>query len=136
MRLPGQAQQAKGFAVVADEVRNLAGKSADAAKDTTALIESTVNAITKGMNVADETTKSLHIVVEKVQDVSEKIQGIADATEQQAEQIAQISIGIDQISSVVQTNSATAEEAAVSSEELSSQADTMKTLIGQFKFRS
>lgn len=126
----------KGFAVVADEVRNLAGKSADAAKDTTALIESTVNAITKGMNVADETAKSLHIVVEKVQDVSQKIQGIADATEQQAEQIAQISIGIDQISSVVQTNSATAEEAAASSEELSSQADTMKSLIGQFKFRS
>ena len=125
----------KGFAVVADEVRNLAGKSADAAKDTTALIESTVNAVNKGMSVADETAKSLQMVVTKTEDVSQKIQTIASASEEQADQIAQISMGIDQISTVVQTNSATAEQAAASSEELSSQASMMKQLIEQFKFR-
>lgn len=125
----------KGFAVVADEVRNLAGKSADAAKDTTALIESTVNAVNKGMSVADETAKSLQMVVTKAEDVNQKIQTIARASEEQADQIAQISMGIDQISTVVQTNSATAEQAAASSEELSSQASMMKQLIEQFKFR-
>ncbi len=126
----------KGFAVVADEVRNLAGKSADAAKNTTALIESTVNAINNGMSVTDETAKSMLTVVEKAEELGGKIQEIAQASEQQADQITQISIGIDQISSVVQTNSATAEESAASSEELSSQASMLKQLIDQFEFRA
>ncbi len=126
----------KGFAVVADEVRNLAGKSADAAKDTTALIESTVSAINKGMNAADETAQSLNTVVDKAREVSSKIQEIAQISERQATEIAQINMGIEQISTVVQTNSATAEEAAASSEELSSQSAVVKQMIGQFRFRT
>jgi len=125
----------KGFAVVADEVRGLAGKSASAAKNTTDLIESTVNAVNNGMSIAEETAKSLSIVVEKAGGVEQKIQEIAGAAEQQAEQIEQINLGVDQISTVVQTNSATAEEAAASSEELSSQSSMMKQLIEQFNLR-
>ena len=58
---------------------------------------------------------------------------ISNATEEQADSISQVTIGIDQISSVVHTNSATAEESAAASEQLSSQADMLKKLVGQFK---
>lgn len=123
----------KGFAVVADEVRNLAGKSAEAAKNTTLLIENTLNAINNGRKIADETAQSLHTVVEKTISVNDKIQQIAEASEQQSDAVEQITTGIDQVSSVIQTNSATAEESAATSEELSGQASMLQQLIGKFK---
>lgn len=123
----------KGFAVVANEVRNLAGKSADAAKDTTTLIEGTVSAVNKGAGIADETARSLAQVVEKTSLVLRSVQEIATASEEQAEQITQISVGIDQISTIVQNNSATAEEVAAAAEELSSQAALMTQQVSRFK---
>ena len=126
----------KGFAVVADEVRSLAAKSAEAANNTTALIESTVQAINNGMRVADETAKSLVSVVEKASVVMTKINEIASVSEEQANAIQQINTGIDQIASVVQTNSATAEQSAAASEELSSQATVVKEMVGKFQLRA
>ena len=123
----------KGFAVVADEVRNLAQKSAQAAKNTTALIEKTIKAVNNGTKIADETAKSLEIIVEKSTAVNEKIIKIAHASEEQANAVYQINQGVEQISAVVQTNSATAEESAAASEELSGQALIMKELVGRFK---
>lgn len=125
----------KGFAVVADEVRSLAAKSAEAANNTTALIESTVQAINNGMRVADETAKSLGNVVAKASVVMAKIDDIAKVSEEQANAIQQINTGIDQIASVVQTNSATAEQSAAASEELSGQATVVKDMVGKFQLR-
>ena len=125
----------KGFAVVADEVRNLAAKSAEAAKNTTELIESTVNAVNNGTRLANETANSLSIVVEKSAIVNEKIQDIAKVSAEQAHAIAEINVGIDQISSVVQNNSATAEESAAASEELSGQANMVKSMVAKFNLR-
>ena len=125
----------KGFAVVADEVRNLAGKSAEAAKSTTVLIESAINAIANGTKIADETANSLLEVVEKVNSVSAKIDEIASASEEQATAVTQLKGGIEQISAVVQTNSATSEESASASEELSGQAQMLKQVIGAFKLK-
>ena len=123
----------KGFAVVADEVRNLAGKSAEAAKNTTALIEDSVSSIGEGVKLADATAKELFGAVEKVKRTTDLITEITQASNEQATSIAQVTIGVDQISSVVQTNSATSEESAAASEELSSQANMMRDLVGQFK---
>ncbi|MGE4213303.1 MAG: methyl-accepting chemotaxis protein [Anaerotignaceae bacterium] len=123
----------KGFAVVADEVRNLAQKSAEAAKNTTALIESTIKAVSNGTKIADATAKSLGIIVEKTSAVNETIRKIANASEEQASAIYQVNQGVEQISAVVQTNSATAEESAAASEELSGQAIMMKEIVGRFK---
>ena len=125
----------KGFAVVADEVRNLAGKSAEAAKSTTDLIENTVKAIAHGTSMAQETAKSLEAVVEKTTVVDETVRKIAEASEKQASSVAQITSGIDQISSVVQTNSATAEQSAAASQELTGQAHVLRELVEKFKLK-
>ena len=125
----------KGFAVVADEVRNLAGKAAAAAKNTTVLIEGAVSAVENGTKIADETAKSLGIIVSKVATVSNNINDIATTSERQAEAITQVTLGVEQISAVVQNNSATAEESAAASEELSGQAQILKDLVGDFKLR-
>lgn len=125
----------KGFAVVADEVRNLAGKSAEASKNTSVLIADSLKAVENGTRIAGETAKALEQVVEGIATVSSGIQDITGATEQQAQSISQVNVGVDQITSVVQTTSATAEESAAASEELSGQAVMLKDLVNQFKLR-
>ncbi|MFT4105387.1 MAG: HAMP domain-containing methyl-accepting chemotaxis protein [Lacrimispora sp.] len=122
----------KGFAVVADEVRNLASKSGEAAKNTTALIEESMRAVEKGTKITAETAKAMHAVVESSQLVNIIIESIAMASDLQATAVNEVSLGIDQISSVVQTNSATAEQSAAASEELSGQAQIMKGLLSRF----
>lgn len=125
----------KGFAVVADEVRNLASKSAEASKNTAALIEGSVTAVEKGTALANETAETLLKVLKSSRDVSGYVEKIAEAANSQAASITQITQGIDQISSVVQTNSATAQESAASSEELSGQAQMLKGLVGRFTLK-
>lgn len=125
----------KGFAVVADEVRNLAGKSSEASKNTSVMIENSLRSVEYGAKIADDTAQTLLEAVEGAKIVVETVDQISQASSQQASSIAQISQGIDQISSVVQTNSATAEESAASSEELSGQAQVLKNLVGRFKLK-
>lgn len=121
-----------GFAVVADEVRSLAGKSAEASKNTAVLIEDTISAVNEGASLSQATGQSLQAVVESAEKVLEVVTQIASAAEEQAGSVAQITMAIDQISSVVQTNAATSQESAAASEELSAQAQTLKELISMF----
>ncbi|MEG2074013.1 MAG: methyl-accepting chemotaxis protein [Angelakisella sp.] len=125
----------KGFAVVADEVRNLASKSAEAAKGTTALISETVKSVSNGTQIADDTAKSILAVVDEAKKVIELVDEIAEASDEQATSIGELTRGIEQIAAVVQTNSATAEESAAASEELSSQSQMLRELVGQFKLQ-
>ena len=125
----------KGFAVVADEVRSLAGKSAEAANSTTLLIENAIDAIQKGTGIADITVEALQGVVKDFSAAAEKIQQIDHATDILSNEIGRIDTGVGQISDVIHSNSATAEESAAASEELFGQANMLKKLVLQFKFR-
>ena len=126
-------ESGKGFAVVAGEVRRLAGKSTDAAKRTSDLIDGTVQAVEKGRKIANITAESLHNVVESTNEVLNTVDKIDEAAQHLAGSIVQVTQEIDQISYVVQNNSATSEESAAASEELSGQAQMLKELVGRFK---
>lgn len=125
----------KGFAVVADEVRNLASKSGEAAKNTTQLIEGTIEAVEKGRRITDMTASSLLRIVQSSDSAAALVHQISKASQEQAQSVSQVTVGVDQISSVVQTNSATAQQSAAASEELSGQARALRELVGRFRLR-
>jgi len=128
-------QHGKGFAVVAEEVRNLASKSAEAARDTGAMIQDSMAKAEQGAQIAGETASSLKEIVSGVNESSQLIGEIARASEEQSLGIQQINVGIDQVAQVVQQNSATAEESAAISEEMSGQSDMLRQLIAQFRLK-
>ncbi|WP_313257514.1 methyl-accepting chemotaxis protein [Lacrimispora sp.] len=125
----------KGFAVVADEVRNLAGKSANAAKDTSSLVADTIAAVKTGTNIATSTGETLNGVLSETKSMVSAIRRSAEELKEQSDKVTQVTYGIEQISSVVQNNSATAEESAAASEELSGQAEGLRELMSKFRLR-
>ncbi|NLT13236.1 MAG: methyl-accepting chemotaxis protein [Clostridiales bacterium] len=128
-------QHGKGFAVVAEEVRNLAAKSANAAKETTALIEGSNKKVDAGTKIANDTAEALGLIASQVADAADLVSSIAQASNEQAHAIEQINNGIQQVSQVVSTNAATSEESAAASEELSSQAAQLKDTVSVFKLK-
>jgi len=126
----------KGFAVVADEVGNLAQKSAKAAQNTSSLIEETIDAVSRGAKITQETAESMDLVKNKAEDITAIISKISDASEEEARGIVQLSTGLDQVSSVVQSNTATAEQSAAASEELSGQANVLQDLVSKFQLKN
>lgn len=123
----------KGFSVVADEVRNLAGKSAEAAKSTTALIEGTVSSVNFGAKIVDETAKSLAEVVTGTQEITETIHKISQASSEQALSTNQLHSGLEQITQLTSRNRSVADQSAAAGETLAAQATLLRDAVARYR---
>jgi methyl-accepting chemotaxis protein len=122
----------KGFAVVAEEVRNLAMRSADAAKETAALIEQSVSSAEEGVAVQAEVVDRLGAIRTGVTRVREVMTEIAAGSHQQTDGVNQINRAVDEMNAVTQRSAASSEESASSAEELSGQSERMRALVATF----
>lgn len=123
----------KGFAVVANQVNQLAEQSAQAVKESAALIKTSVNAVGKGMLLAEETAEQLEEIAKNSKVITEEVSGIAQTLADQTVEIQQINEGIEQINDVVQSNSATSEECAAASQEMSNEAEHLRNMVSEIK---
>ncbi len=126
----------KGFAVVAEEVRNLAMRSAEAARTTGELINSSRSQADEGWKLNSEVHANLNEIVAGIKKVSAVMGEIAAASEQQSSGVGQVSTAVEQLNQVTQTNAASSEETASAAAELSSQADELRTLVSSFTLSS
>jgi len=125
----------KGFAVVAEEVRNLASRSAEAVKETTAMVEDSIKNIVNSNTLVEKTATQLEEIVKGAEEVVKLVEEIALASKEQAQGLDQINIGLGQIDQVTQENTASAEESASAAEELASQAELLKGMVARFKLK-
>ena len=123
----------KGFAVVANQVNVLADQSAQAAKESATLIETSVKAVEKGMVIAGQTASQLQEVAENSQIITKRSHKYCRNVRDTDNRNQQINDGIEQINDVVQTNSATSEECAAAGQEMSSEAENLREMIQKFK---
>ncbi len=125
----------KGFAVVAEEVKNLATKSAKAAQNTSALINTAIVAVESGDKTARLTEESLNEIVNSTMEAGKRINDISQKAENQSQAIEQVTAAIRQIADVIQTNTANSEESAAASQELSSQAHILNEHVSGFMLK-
>ncbi|SDU60044.1 methyl-accepting chemotaxis protein [Desulfobacula phenolica] len=118
-----------GFAVVADEVRNLAMRAANAANDTSSLIEGTVNKVNNGSKLVLTANEAFGKVTESSGKVAALISEISHASKEQSDGIEQVNSAIGEMDKVIQQNAANAEESASASEELNAQAEQLKEFV-------
>ncbi len=128
-------QHGKGFAVVADEVRNLANKSAEAARETGALIEDTIQKAALGSTIAEMTSEALGKIVEGVQKSSEIIQDISTLSQQQKEEVQRITTNVSQVEEIVRQNNQISAQSASASAEITGQSNKLRDLVAQFQLR-
>jgi hemerythrin-like metal-binding protein len=125
----------KGFAVVAEEVRSLAARSAQAAKETTDMIESSVVKARKGSEIADKTALALGTIMSEVTKAADLVGEIAEASGKQAVAIEEVNRGVMEIDKVTQRNAAISEQTAAAAGELSENASKLRGMLSRFKLK-
>ena len=126
----------KGFAVVAEEVRNLAIRSAEAARNTSVLIDKSKQTTETGVIMTEEMSSILSAVIDKVNKVAERVQMVSAVSEEQVIGFEEINKSVDQINSIIQKNAANSEESASVAEELSGQAEQLRSLVNVFNLEN
>jgi methyl-accepting chemotaxis protein len=125
----------KGFAVVAEQIKNLAEESASSAEETRVMLTNSLNQVSVGSSVADETSQFMSEMIEQLDAVVMEVAKIRQISDQQAESVKQISAAVEQVNGVVQSNSATSEEVSATSEELSASAENLDEMVSEFILR-
>jgi methyl-accepting chemotaxis protein len=123
----------RGFAVVAEEVRSLAMRSAEAANNTTVVIERSLKKAEEGVNINREASVAFEAIGKQVKKVVEVIAEIAESSQQQHDSVARINKGVDTVSRETQQSAAATEQTASAAEELAAQAEAMRSLTAQFR---
>ncbi|MCB9850742.1 MAG: PAS domain S-box protein [Phycisphaerales bacterium] len=126
-------EHGKGFAVVADEVRSLAQRAAQAAGETTSLIDESVKKAQEGTTVASAVGKALTKIVEQINKVSELVDGISTASNEQAQGVDQVNTAVTQMNTVTQQNAAGSEELASAAEQMTAQVATLRAKVAEYK---
>ncbi len=125
-------EQGRGFAVVAGEVRNLAGRSAEAAKEIKVLIEDSVDCVESGSQLVGKSSSALTSIIDGVNQVSELVDGIAAANTKQSNGVSEVNESVALMDGMTQENAALVEEAAVASGSLGEQAKGLDDLMRFF----
>ena len=125
----------KGFAVVAEQIKNLAEESASSAEETRVMLTNSLNQVSVGSSVADETSQFMSEMIEQLDAVVMEVAKIRQISDKQAESVKQISDAVEQVNGVVQSNSATSEEVSATSEELSASAENLDEMVSEFILR-
>ncbi len=129
-------EQGRGFAVVATEVRNLAGRSATAAKEIKELIEDSVQKVTDGSQLVNQSGETLEEIMQSVRQVAEIVGDISSATQEQAQGIEQVNKAIIEMDTATQQNTAMVEEAAAAAESMSEQSSELNRIVSFFKMKA
>ena len=122
----------RGFAVVASEVRALAQRSADAAREIKALINTSTTQVNAGVELVGETGKALNRIVEQVAQINVVMAEIASSAQEQSSGLDQVNIAVNQMDQVTQQNAAMVEQSTAASHALTREADTLANLMAQF----
>jgi methyl-accepting chemotaxis protein len=123
----------RGFAVVAEEVRTLAMRSAEAAKNTTEVIERSLKKAEEGVSLNREARAAFEAISKQVKNIADVIAEIAESSQQQHASVARINKGVNTVSRETQQSAAASEQTASAAEELSAQAEMMRALVQQFR---
>jgi len=126
----------KGFAVVANEVRELASKSAEAARETSELIQLSIQSVNDGNAIVRQTAESISSLWGNASSTAEKMDLLAESAEFQRQSISEINRGISQFSAIVQSNSAMARENSASAQKMSAQSKILQQLVARFRLRA